>query len=120
MPLLLQVCPSFTEKWEEHRAYYGDDEELLYVDLGEFARHLIELRRAEKTEEFSAVFDVIETLHLDGDDYVRNAATVGMLEAIQNNASDEAEEFTQYLKPESAKWWRKLNAFWAGDVGALN
>lgn len=119
MPLLLEACPSFEKKWDEHLAYYDGDEDLVYVHLGEFARHLIELKRAGRTDEFPAVFDVIETLHLSGDDYVREAATVGMLEAIQNNAGGEAEEFTQYLKPESSKWWRKLNKFWEGDAGAL-
>lgn len=119
MPLLIEACPSFKEKWGGHLAHYDGDEDLVYVHLGEFARHLLELKRAGRTGEFPAVFDVIEALHLSGDGYVRGAATVGLLEAIQNNADDEAAEFTKYLKPESARWWRKLDAFWEGDAGAL-
>ena len=38
------------------------DEELLYIDLGEFARHLVELLRTHRIEEFPSVFDVIERL----------------------------------------------------------
>ena len=118
MPLLLEACPSFTEKWEEHRAFY-EDEDLLYVDLGEFAHHLVELHKTNQTDEFPAVFDVIERLHLEGDDYVKEAATIGMLEGIQNVAGNlevDPEVFAPYLKSESAKRWRQLNDFWDGKI----
>ncbi len=122
MPLFLAACPSFADKLEEHRDFYGE-EHLLYVELGEFANHLVELKKSGRTGEFPAVFGVIERLHLEGDDYVRQAATVGMLEGIQNvagNSGVDPEDFAPYLLPESAKWWRKLNRFWGGDVNALS
>lgn len=119
IPLFLEVCPSFTEKWKEHRAF-SKDEDLLYVDLGEFVHHLVELHQADRKDEFSAVFEVIERLHLEGDAYVREAATIGMLEGIQNVAENfgvNPEEFSIYLKPESVKWWQQLNNFWNGEIG---
>ncbi len=118
MPLLLEACPSFTEKWREHRAFY-EDEDLLHVDLGEFAHHLVELHKSNRTGECPAVFEVIERLHLEGDAYVKEAATIGMLEGIQNVAGNfgvNPEAFSGYLKPESAKWWRQLNDFWNGKI----
>ncbi|MFN2455590.1 MAG: hypothetical protein ABR577_15375 [Pyrinomonadaceae bacterium] len=118
MPLFLEACPSFTEKWKEHRAFY-EGEDLLYVDLGEFAHHLVELHKENRTDEFPAVFEVIERLHLEGDAYVKEAATIGMLEGIQNvagNSGVNPEEFYRYLKPESAIWWRQLNDFWEGKI----
>ena len=118
MPLLLSACPSFLKRWEEHRALY-EDEELLYVDLGEFAHHLVELQMADRIEEFRAVFDIIERIHLEGDHYVKEAATIGLLEGIQNVAGHvgvEPERFVEYLKPESAKWWRQLNDFWDAKI----
>src|SRR5882724_6209517 len=87
MPLLLNACPSFSKRWEGHRAIY-EDEELLYVDLGEFAHHLVELLKSNCTEEFAAVFEIIERMHLEGDHYVKEAATIGMLEGIQNVAGN--------------------------------
>jgi hypothetical protein len=114
MPLLLTACPSFSERWEEHRAFY-EDEQLLYIDLGEFAHHLVELQKANRIQEFGGVFDVIERMHLEGDEYVKEAATIGMLESIQNvagNSGSDPEEFAKYLKAESAKRWRQLNRFW--------
>jgi hypothetical protein len=121
MPLLLRACPSFTEKWKEHRAFY-DNEDLLYVNLGEFAHHLVELHKTHQTYEFPVVFDVIEKLHLEGDDYVKEAATIGLLEGIQYvaaNSEADPEAFVRDLKPESARWWQKLNDFWNGDIHAL-
>ncbi|MGH9941193.1 MAG: DUF7674 family protein [Pyrinomonadaceae bacterium] len=103
---------------EGHRAFY-EDEDLLYVDLGEFAHHLVELHKANRTDEFPAMFEIIERLHLEGDAYVKEAATIGMLEGIQNvagNSGVDPEEFFRFLKPESAKWWGQLNDFWEGKI----
>ena len=116
IPLLLSACPSFSKRWEEHRAFY-EDEELLYIDLGEFAHHLVELQKKNRTSEFPGVFDIIERMHLEGDDYVKDAATIGMLEGIQNVAGNLGVEpgiFEKYLKPVSAKRWRQVNDFWDG------
>jgi hypothetical protein len=115
--LLLNACPSFAGPWEA--LCEEDPERLLYIDLGEFARHLIGLHRSGQIAEFPAVFSEIERLHIEGDSYVKEAATIGLLEGIQNNAGHadlDPEEFVVYLRPESAKWWRQLNAFWDGRI----
>jgi hypothetical protein len=120
MPLLLVACPSFSKRWEEHRLFYeAGDEQLLYIDLGEFASHLVELHKAGRVEEFPAAFQIIERLHLEGDHYVKEAATIGLLEGIQNvagNTGGQPEEFVPYLGSESIKWWRQLNDFWNGKI----
>jgi hypothetical protein len=114
IPLLLEGCPSFLPVLEEHRRYFG--EEILYVVLGDFARHLLQLYRQRQTEDFPAIARVIERLHLEGDHDVREAATVGLLEGIQNvwgNEGADPELFARSLLPESAKWWQSLNDFWS-------
>lgn len=111
--MLLNACPSFRQTWEA--SLKRSDTALLYISLGEFARHLRELYLINKVDEFTAVAAVIEKFHLDGTPYVKEAASIGLLEAIQNawrNNSLDPEEFVKYLKPESAKWWKSLNAFW--------
>ena len=121
MTILLNACPSFSELWKEHRAYYGD-EELLYIDLGEFAHHIVDLYMKNQTEEFAAIFDAIEKLHVEGDSYVKEAATIGLLEGIQNVAGNNgvgAEVFGKYLRPVSRKWWRQLNDFWEGRIPSV-
>ena len=122
MPLLLAACPSFEGPYRQYLARWGAQEELLYVSLGELAHQLVRLQRGGNTGEFQAVFLVVERLHTEGDDYVREAASIGLLEDIQNIASWEpgvfgkdAGAFLPYLYPETRRWWDKLNRFWRGE-----
>lgn len=114
IPLLLAACPSFQPRWDEHLKEYGKP--LLYVALGDFARHLLELYQRHETGVFPAVARVIERLHIEGDGYVREVASIGLLEGIQNVWSHDIdpELFAPYLLPESTRWWRSLNDFWSG------
>jgi hypothetical protein len=92
---------------------------LLYLDLGEFAHHVVELMRTDATNELSAIFEVVERLHIEGDAYVKEAATIGLLEGIQNvagHAGVPAQSFAPHLRPESAKWWAELDNFWEGKA----
>lgn len=65
---------------------------------------------------------MVELWHREGDHYVKEAATIGLLEGIQNNATHAATDpvnFEAWLLPESKEWWDKLNQFWKGDGRAL-
>lgn len=109
MPLLIGACPSYNAP--------AEDQHLLHVALGDFARHLLQLQQQGPTEEFPAVARAIERLHIEGDRYVRKAATIGLLEEIQNvwaNNGTDPELFLHHLLPVSARWWRSLNDFWSG------
>lgn len=115
--MLVEVCPTFADRWEEHKNEYTDEENYLpYIALGELARHLIELERRNEIDEFENIFRLIERFHLEGEHYVKEAATIGLLESLQNNLGNDAEKFVKYLKPETAKWWNELNKFWNGEI----
>jgi len=119
MPLLRAACPSFEERWRAHVTSNIYEEGLLYLDLAELARHLVELMQADTTTEFPAVFEVIERLHLDGNGAVKEAATIGLLEDLQNLAEQadlDVDRFAAFLKPESSKWWAEVAAFWRGEI----
>ncbi len=52
-------------------------------------------------------------------DTVRDLATIGLLEGIQNtwaNDDQNPEVFVEFILPESRKWWGELNDFWAGKI----
>jgi len=120
MTLLRASCPSFEGKW---RAYVSGplyDEELLYVHLGEFASHLVDLMVQGQVSELEAVFDAIERLYVDGDLHVRRAATVGLLEGIQNVSAGKTapEGFVRLLRPQAMRKWQLLNDAWNGDIEA--
>lgn len=118
IPLLIKACPSFKKKLETYLKDEKDNERLLYAELGEFARHLIELHKQGTTNEFDSTFKAIEDLHVNGNHYVKEAATIGLFEGIQNNASHDdtfdAEVFIKFLHPVSLKQWNNLNDFWNG------
>lgn len=120
MPLLLRVCPSFEGKWREFLDDWRDEPDPpLYVALSDLARHLINMLARNETASFPQIFAVVERWHLEGDSYVSEAATVGLLESLQNTALHDgttSEQFRQYLKPASIKWWDKLHAFWERGV----
>jgi len=124
IPLFLNACPSFRTRWAPYAAEPSFEESLLYIHLGEFAGHVIELLGNGSTAEFAAIFEVVERLHTDGDSYVREAATIGLLEGLQNlalSAGLDPAVFEPHLGPESARWWAELSGFWDGTrpyVGA--
>lgn len=117
MPLLIEACPSYSERWSAYVSEPEFDDELTYVHLGDFARHLVELLQSGQTCEFSGVFSVIERLHVEGDSYTKEAATVGALESLQNvagNSGIDPNNFEPFLEAVSRHWWRHLNDFWGG------
>jgi tetratricopeptide (TPR) repeat protein len=121
MPLLLNACPSFVSHWWEDRWYIYDssDDILLYVYLGGFARHIAELVATQNFSELPTVFALIERLHLLGDPFVREAATIGFLEDLQNialNRSIDLDSFNKFLQPESSYWWNRLTKFWSAEI----
>lgn len=122
---MLAACPSFTPAWAEFCAEWEKEpgDSPLYIALAGLARHLVERLRSGATEELPAVFQVVERWHSEGDGYVREAVTIGLLEDIQNiakNAEINPAVFEQWLLPNSKKWWDKLSRFWDGDGWALS
>jgi hypothetical protein len=122
MGVLMRECPSFRPTWEAFLEEWKAQSEDLphFLALADFARHLIELLGRSETQSFPAIFQAIERLHCEGDHYVREAATVGLLEDLQNtnlHTTTEPEQFRKYLGPESHRWWDKLIGFWErGEV----
>jgi hypothetical protein len=117
MPLLVEACPSFGEEWQQHLQEHGN--ELLYIAAGTFADHLWTLFENGDLSSFPAVAAAIEHLHVEGSPWVREFATIGLLEGIQNvwlNKKADPDGFARFLHPESHRWWRGLDKFWSGDA----
>ena len=123
MQPLLQACPSFQCEWDGFLSDWSQEtEKPLYLALGQLARHLISMLAAHDAPGLAQAFEVIERWHVEGDAFVREAATIGLLEALQNTSLHEStspREFEPFLLPESVKWWRKVDRFWnAGELVA--
>lgn len=119
---LTRSCPSFvsSEQFREwNREWAGTAEPPYYLVASAFVRHLTGLNALKQYAEFANVFAMIEELHLHGDTYVNELATVGLLEDLQNaNVHQEGsrpDDFVKYLCPVSKWWWEEVNLFWSGQ-----
>ncbi len=113
---ILEAADGFKPIWNEFlEEWKGDDEIPQYLALGDLARYISQLILEAKDAELKNIFAVIERWHLEGDAYVREAATVGILEDLQNTnvvGLGIPQKVELYLLPESKKWWLKVSEFW--------
>ncbi|HEX9061059.1 MAG TPA: hypothetical protein VF941_12840 [Clostridia bacterium] len=121
MTLLVDACPSFKNKWEEHLQDIWDrtSETILYTDFSELARHLSSLVENNHFEEFPAIFEIVEQLVIEGDSFVQEAVVVGLIEDFQNNLLSKRYELSlidRFLKTETKKYWVKVIQFWNGEI----
>ncbi len=118
MGVLVEACPSFAPQWEEFQEEWREkaDDMPLYMAMADFARHLIGMVERGEMAGLPSVFAAVERLHEEGERYVREAATVGLLEDLQNvnlhKNGTVPEKFRPYLGPKSTLWWNKLDRFW--------
>lgn len=116
MEPMLNACPSFRPTWNEFTDEWRNEPEMpLYSALGDLARHLTAMLAEGQTASFPAIFDVIERWHVEGDAYVSEAATVGLLEGLHNatiHETTEPEQFRLFMLPQTERWWDKLYEFW--------
>lgn len=122
---LLEALPAFRPQWEAFVAEWTDNPHNRtdnprdlpnYLLLGDLADYLAERIQADDTDSVSRALAVCERWLLEGDPYVQEAATVGLLEDLQNRAQRFAipeVRFTELLGPEGRRWWDKVNAFWS-------
>lgn len=122
--LILAADPSFRPRWTDFTEEWGDEVDApRYLAIGSLAEHILECLYAGRTARFGMVFAVIEQWHTDGDAYVSEAASVGLLESLQNlSGGSDKKTMTveRWLGPESRRWWHKLDRFWEGDRNALS
>jgi hypothetical protein len=124
MDVLLAASPTFAQNWDAFRREWADEAEglPLYLALADFARHVISFLEAKDDTRLRRIFDAVERLHVEGDHYVREAVTVGLLEDLQNtnlHRTTDPEQLRPFLRPESLKWWNRIESFWKGNVRAL-
>lgn len=118
-PILL-ACPSFLPDWEAFLKDWKDEpgDLPIYLALGDLARHLTRKLVSGDISQFDEIFDVIELWHTHGDQYVREAATIGLLEQLQNGSQWPDPEtadhslFEPWLRPETKCCWIEVIDFW--------
>ena len=116
MESIIVACPGFAPTFDAFLAEWADETELpYYLALGDFSRYLIQLLANDERDELTMAFKMLERLHVDGNKYVREAATIGILENLQNSnlhERTEPDQFLKFLGPVSLKFWHKVTDFW--------
>lgn len=108
LPMIKEIFPSFET----------DEEDLLYLALGDFADYVLDLYQKRKTDDFPRLFKLIEDFIVQGDYDVRGYIIIGLLEDVQNlllGRKIPLETFSAFLLPESLKHWNNVIAFWNGE-----
>lgn len=122
MPELLAACPGFQEAWTKHLEWWGDAERGIFNDTGEFASYLVSSYQQGTTSEFDVAFRTIERILREGDAEARGAASIGVLESVQVQASHHpfgSDAFVKWLGPLSREVWREIDALWEAGGGSL-
>jgi hypothetical protein len=116
LPLLVAASPGFEPSWRDFQAEWEGDEHLPhYLVLADYVRHMSALMAVGDESTLHRIFAVIERLHVEGDHTVRTAATVGILEDLQNtnlHTGTRPHQFEAFLLPESARFWKKVQSLW--------
>lgn len=112
IPLIILAAPTIKEKLTDPLLTH-------FHALVELSDHVITSYRRGELKEIPRIFNLIERLLKDGEDSVKEAATMGFLEGVQNRCSHTEtgiapEVFVPYLGHESKRDWDALNDFWNG------
>jgi len=113
---VLVVSPDFSPVWNKLLNEHISDGNLpVYVGLTELAKHISELHLDKRSDEIKKIFAIIEQWIADGDSFVHEAATSGLLEDLQNVnivGTGISLQLKPYLLPETERWWENsLNAW---------
>lgn len=115
---MLEAHPEFSELWDEFiKEWLSEPEGLPYYTLiSDVVRECSKILATGQKHRIRKVLSVVERWLLEGDKYVREAATVGFLEDLQNGNLHEGttpEDFVEFLGPECSFWWKKVERFFS-------
>ena len=111
MTLLMAACPSFGDPWSQELAEAAASglEPVRIVIIDELGRHLGMLHRQGRTEEFPAVFAVVELGLTEGNELADALADELVEDLCFDNGPCRAPEyFEPFLGPAATARWREL------------
>jgi len=111
LPELNSIWTKFTKEWEDEPDTKSEGFPI-YLFLNQIASYVIMNHNQIDWCRFS---DSIEYALTEGDDYVIDACSVGLLEDMQNKCLRQSvsfDEIEKHLRPKSKTMWNQVNEFW--------
>lgn len=120
--LIVNSDKELKDRWESYsRHEYGDNADfskrLIYTDIGEICRFMVEKKLANQTDSFSTIFTNLENILKDCDSETKNLITIGLFEGIQNIGGQDIDYyygFNKWLYTLTGEQWRAVIDFWEG------
>ena len=97
--------------WETEIEEYGG----IYNIFSLLARYVEDLLKNKQNQEIQSIFNLVEIWHINGDDLLQEATTIGFVEEIislnpKHNYKDE--EFLPFMGKETKFWVKQVKGFW--------
>ena len=97
--------------WETDIKEYGG----IYTIFSLLARYVEKLLKNKENEEIQNIFNLVEKWHINGDELLQEATTIGFIEEVislnpKHHFKDE--EFLPYMGNETVYWVKKVKGFW--------
>ncbi len=119
----MDAFPEFSHRWRKHLAHWAGEPAGSYNDMAQFVHFVVEdLYEKGHTSEVRRVFDLLETLFVEGDQTTKDLIGFGFLETIRNFASWRPygnKVFEQFLRPVSKQCWKEIERQWAGKSSLM-
>ena len=120
--LIVSSDHALKQRWDSYSwKEYGDtvhfSERLLYTDIGEICRYIIEKWKTNETQSFPQIFSNLEQILGSCDVQTKNLITTGLFEGIQNIGGKDIDYyygFNKWLGAVSGEQWRAVIDFWEG------
>jgi hypothetical protein len=117
IPMLLDACPGFRLRWEEHVASWNGEPAGLYIQIGEFVAYLLDAYEQGQIDSVRAAFHMLERFLIEGDAETKELGVIGFIEDVQNAASWRpfgAKAFLPFVGPHSQAGWAEVERMWSG------
>ena len=110
--IIKEQFPKFNPYWESYINHWGDDNGLT-IQMFPLIDFVLDVIKSNDEKEIERVFNFIEFLMCEGNDYAQTAIATGFLEGLVNHDPDEIQfiNFAQYLGKKTVAHLRAWNAF---------
>ncbi|MCP5505396.1 MAG: hypothetical protein H7A38_00755 [Chlamydiales bacterium] len=110
--LMKETFPKFLPYWESYIKKHGSDDGIT-IQMLPFCEYTIEVIKSNNEIEIKKIFDFVEFLLCNGNDFVQTGITTSYLEYLMSQDPDEIQfaSFVKYLGKNSIEYCRAWDKF---------